>query len=288
MKGSFSEDPCLAEALFDLLDSVFPGLRESAARIRALGVRWESVSIPFVRLEGGRVVSHVGLIELPLVLLGKEVPVGSIHAVATAPECRRRGHYRGLIEEALSYCAGRYETVILTTGHPDYFEPFGFRYIREHLASVRFNWTGGGAGLRLINPDDEADINLLNRLLESRAPVSRVVGVVKEKAVFCFGEGHHPLHYAKDLDAIVCLEIEGKRLKLFDVVAPRLPTLRALLEKIPQPIEEVAMHFAADRFVSDADVTPYLLDHDGPSYLMVRGPFAAEGQPFTLPRSART
>jgi len=288
MKGSFSEDPHLGGALFDLLDSVFPGLREGAERARVLGARWESVSTPFVHLEDDRVVSHVGVIELPLVVLGQTVPVGSIHAVATDREHRRRGHYRSLIEEALKSCAGRYGTVVLTTAYPKYFEPFGFRHIPEHLFSVRCYWPGGGGGMRLFNPDDEADAGLLSRLLESRAPVSRVVGVVKEKAVFCFNEGRRPLYYAKDLDAIVCLEIEGTRLKLFDVVAPRLPTLRALLEKIPQPIEEVAMHFAADRFVSDADVTPYLLDHDGPSYLMVRGPFAAEGQPFTLPRSART
>ena len=39
---------------------------------------------------------------------------------------------------------------------------------------------------------------------------------------------------------------------------------------------------------SAAEVTPHVLDHGGPSYLMARGTFAAEAEPFTLPRSART
>ena len=45
LKRAFSEDPGLSEQLFDLLDSVFPGVREVAQNARALGASWESVSI---------------------------------------------------------------------------------------------------------------------------------------------------------------------------------------------------------------------------------------------------
>jgi len=48
VKCSFAEDPGLAGRLFDLLDVVFPGLRDHARRIAALGAPWESVSTPFV------------------------------------------------------------------------------------------------------------------------------------------------------------------------------------------------------------------------------------------------
>jgi hypothetical protein len=53
-------------------------------------------------------------------------------------------------------------------------------------------------------------------------------------------------------------------------------------------VEEVAAHFATDRFTTEAVAKEYILDHDGPSYLMARGPFPAETEAFTLPRSART
>jgi hypothetical protein len=67
----------------------------------------------------------------------------------------------------------------------------------------------------------------------------------------------------------------------------RLP-LAAIVERVPYPVEEVAICFSPDRLAVNAEAKPYLFDHDGPSYLMVRGPFAAEGHAFTLPRSART
>jgi len=288
LKRSFSEDPALSEQLFDLLDSVFPGVRQVAQNARDLRASWESVSTPFVCFEQGRAVSHVGVIELSLVLQGDIVKVGSIHGVATLPNYRGRGLFRKAMEAALEHCASRYETLILTTEHPEYFEPFGFRVVREHLFTSEANSTGKADGFRLIDSKVDDDIVLLHRLLETRQPVSNVLGVVNEKAVFCFNEGSRPLQYAKDLDVIVCLEIEGTLLKLFDIVGPRIPTLAQILERLRQHVEEVEICFSPDRLEVEARVMPYLLDHDGPSYFMVRGPFSAEGEAFTLPRSART
>jgi len=288
MQYAFSSDPTLSTRLFDLLDTVFPGMRQVADNARALGAPWEAVSTPFLVCEGQRVLSHVGVIELSLILLGEKVIVGSIHGVATHPDCRRRGYYRQVIEEALRYCEQRYATQILTTEHPEYFEPFGFRVVQEHGFTVRLRSTGQRDGLRLYNPHDAQDIALLHCLLETRIPVSQVVGVVNEKAVFCFNEGSRPLYYVADLDVLLCLEQEGTHLKIFDVVGPRIPSLAAIVERIPHTVEEVTLCFSSDRLGVDAEAKPYVFDHDGPSYFMVRGPFKAEGHTFTLPRSART
>jgi len=271
-----------------LIDTVFPGLRQVALHARALGAPWESVSTPFVTREGTRVLAHVGVIELSLIVLGEQVTVGSIHGVATQPDCRRHGHYRQLIEEALYYCDQRYATQILTTEHPEYFEPFGFRVVQEHGFTVHYHPTQHGNGMRLLDLSCAPDIALLHRLLETRVPVSQAVGVVNEKAVFCFNEGSRPLYYAEDLDVMLCLEQEGTHLTLFDVVGPQIPPLLAIVERIPQRVAEVSICFTPDRLSVQAEARPYLFEHDGPSYFMVRGPFAAEGHPFSLPRSART
>jgi GNAT superfamily N-acetyltransferase len=288
MQGSWARDPDLREALFDLLDTVFPGLRRTARLAAGLGAPWEDASTPFVRIERGRVLSHVGVLEIPLVLLGRPVAVGSIHGVATHPEHRRRGLYRGLMEEALRYCQERWATQILTTEHPEYFVPFGFRVVGEHCFVVRPSWPGGGTGVRLLDVHAAPDVALLQRLLATREPVSQVVGVGAEKTVFCFNEGRRPLHYAADLDALLCLERHDRRLLLYDVVAPRIPPLDAIRPLWPQPVDEVVVCFAPDRLGVETEARAYLLDHDGPSVLMVRGPFAAAGHAFTLPRSART
>ena len=288
MRRSFSEDPSLSERVFDLLDTVFPGVRRVAQNAAALGASWESVSTPFVHIEHGRAVSHVGVIELSLVLLGRIVTVGSVHGVATHPHARRRGHYRRLMEEVLEYCATRFETLILTTEHPEYFAPFGFRVVQEHLFTVKCDAVEGRDGFCVLDPSDAGDVALLQRLLQERQPVSQVVGVVNEKAVFCFNEGSRPLHYAPDLDVVVCLEMDARLLKLFDIVGPAVPPLVHVLERIPQRFDEVEICFNPDRLAVQATPTAAVFDHDGPSYLMVRGPFAADGRAFTLPRSART
>jgi hypothetical protein len=145
-----------------------------------------------------------------------------------------------------------------------------------------------GKGLRLLDTQESEDLALLQGLLERRERVSNVVGVVNEKAVFCFNEGSRPLHYAADLEVILCMEIEGTRMRLFDIVGPRIPSLASLFDQIPPAIDEIEICFSPDRLSVEAEARPYLFDHDGPSYLMVRGPFASETQPFTLPRSART
>lgn len=76
--------------------------------------------------------------------------------------------------------------------------------------------------------------------------------------------------------------------KLFDIVGPQVPSLPGLLEMIPYNVEEVMINFSPDKLSVEAEPVFHLFDHDGPSYLMARGPFDAEGHLFSLPRSART
>lgn len=288
MNLSFSKDLSLSARLFDLLDVVFPGIKQVASNARAMGASWESVSTPFICFEGEQAISHVGVIELPLVLLGRQVKVGSIHGVATQPHYRGRGYFRQAIESALHYADSRYETLILTTEHPEYFQPFGFRVVSEHLFRFKPDSKEGRDQMRLLDTGNASDIELLHRLLETREPVSNVVGVSSEKGVFCFNEGSRPLYYIRELDIMVCLEIEGRQLRLFDIVGPNVPSLAALLERVPYSFEEVLINFSPDKLSIEAEPIFHLFDHDGPSYFMARGPFDAEGHAFSLPRSART
>lgn len=282
---SFSQDPTLSDRLFNLLETTFPGISGTAESGRTLGASWEAASTPFIRFHDDLAVTHVGVLKIPMRLMGKTVTVGGIHAVCTRPDFRRRGYYREVMEEVLDYCANRYDTLILTTAQSELYEPFGFRVVGEHIFITKCDEAGSSDRFRLLNTSDPNDLKLLHRLLETREPVSNIVGIVNEKAVFCFNEGSSPLYYAQDLDLIVVMEIENTQLKLFDLVGTRICTLEAILERIPQRIEEVVIYFSPDRLGVDAQAFSHKLDGD--SLLMVRGSFAAEGERFMLPRSAR-
>lgn len=286
-KRSFSEDPTLSDQLFNLLETAFPGIGISRAAEtgRMLGAAWEDASTPFIRFQNDIAVTHVGVVEIPMQIMGQTVTVGGIHAVCTHPEFRRRGYYREVMTEVLDYCASRYDTLILTTAQPEFYQPFGFRVVKEHIFSTKSDSRDWNNGFQLLNTEDPHDLKLLHRLLETREPVSNIVGVLHEKAVFFVNEGTKPLHYAEDLDLIISIEIENTQLKLFDVVGTRMCNLAAILDRIPQRIEEVITYFSCDRLGGDFQAFSHVFEGD--SLLMVRGLFAAEDQQFMLPRSAR-
>ena len=288
MRKSFATDSTLFDRLFALLDQVFPGVLGVAINARALGGSWESASTPFLREKNGKVLAHVGLIELPLILMGEPTRVGTIHGVATHPDHRHRGYFRELIEQAIEYGHERYETLILTTEHPEYFQPFGFREVQEHRFSLKCDIEPTAHEFRLIDTTLKQDVDLLQRLLSTRTPISNIAGVVEERAIFSFNEGSRPLHYSQELDVLACWEIVGSRLVLFDLVGPKVPSISDVVARVPKQISEVDFRFTPDRIAPESQPIAFLFDHDGPSHLMVRGPFASDGHLFCLPRSART
>jgi GNAT superfamily N-acetyltransferase len=284
---SFSDDPTLSQKLFSLLEIAFLGLgiKDSAETASSLGAPWESASTPFIRLQDDLAVTHVGVLEIPMRLMGENITVGGIHGVCTRPEWRRRGYYREVMQEALDYCDRRYETLILTTGQPELYQPFGFRIVPEYIFTRHCDSIATTNGFRQLKTSNVDDVKLLLLLLETRQPVSNILGVVNEKALFCVNEGSKPLHYAEELDAIACMEIENNQLKLFDIVSSKTHPLSAILERIPQHVEEVSVYFGCDLLEGNFQASPHILDGD--SLLMVRGKFPPEGQKFMLPRSAR-
>ncbi|AUT01065.1 hypothetical protein CLI64_12000 [Nostoc sp. CENA543] len=81
------------------------------------------------------------------------------------------------------------------------------------------------------------------------------------------------------------MSIENHQLHLFDLVTIQRCSLSQILAIIPQTIEEIFIYFSTELLNLEHSTTvPYLFDY---SVLMVRGVFAAEGENFMLPRSAR-
>jgi predicted N-acetyltransferase YhbS len=299
LRRDYSRDPTLGDRVFELLGIVFPEI--PLARHRALaerfGAPWEAASTPFVHEAAGRVVSHVGLLTLPLLVRGRLVAAGGVHGVATHPDRRRRGLYRALMEELLGFASERYDTLVLTTARPDYFEPFGFRVVPERIFTLR---APPPARRRLetrrLDLADPADRALMHRLLDQRAPLSDVLCLgPAEKCVWGFYEAASVLTYAPSLDLALIAEQSGRLLRIIDVIASRVPTLDSVLETWGMPVSEVLAFLNPDRMGGSFEAAPHdlaggprSLDPGGDNtWLMARGPFPAEGLPLMLPRPAR-
>ena len=286
-RRAWSEDPQLLPRVFELLDLCFPGAGLPAKErvARSLGARWDEISTPFALFENGRLVSHVGVLEHRLVVNGRPLRVGGIHAVATHPEQRRRGHGRAVLEEALAWCDERWDALELSTAEPRLYEPFGFRELRESRFVGAVRRAPGRDGLCPLDRADARDLERLRGLLAEREPVSQRLGVAEPGPVFLFVTANAPLWRVPALEAVVSLALERGTLRLYDVVARSLPTLEALLAEIPQALARVEVYFAPDKLAADLVAEEHVLGGD--DRFMVRGAFPEPDGPFMLPVSAR-
>jgi len=291
--------PALDPRLAALFGRVWRGLPAAAERAAALGFRWTDVSTPFVRWDGDRAIAHVGVIDVPLILEGRRVHIGSVHAVCTDPELRGRGHCRALLEEALAFCDARYETVMLTTLIPDLYAKFGFRPLREHGFTRALTFPRPSRpvpALRALSADAPDDVALLRRLLAERTPVSARVGSLEAGTVLVvallltWGDVSR-VYYHEALDVITVHEVHDRTLLLYDVVGRALPPLARLTASIDA--DRVIVFFPPERlgdgFVAEPwdPARAHILGYGDDTILMARGPFVDNG-PFMLQPLSRT
>lgn len=287
-------DATLGDRVFDLLEVVFPGVGAGRANGAAFGAAWESASTPFVAERSGRIVAHVGLMPMPLHARGRTLRCGGVHGVATDPDHRRRGYFRRLMEELLVDGSARFDTLILTTAHREYFEPFGFRVVPESVFRYR-SPVGGREPSRVLDLARPEDFTRMHGLLDERTPVSDVLGVGPEKGCWAFYEYRSPIRFLPDADVAVIAELTGQTLRLYDVIGRSMPSIERIVAAFPGPVSEVVAYLAPDRLGGaflpephDRLGGPEALEPGTPDLVfMVRGPFPAEGWPLMLPRPGR-
>jgi GNAT superfamily N-acetyltransferase len=289
--------PVVDPRLAALFARVWPTLPGAAARAGTLGFRWNDVSTPFVRWDGDRAVAHVGVIEVPLVLHGRRVRIGSVHAVCTDPDRRGRGHCRALLEEALAFCEARYETVMLTTLIPDLYAEFGFRTLPEHVfvRTLTAPRSADAASAPRTLSTDSDDVALLRRLLAGRVPVSAHVGSLEDGTVLVvdllltWGDFSR-VHYHEALDVVTVHEVHDRTLVLYDVVGCAIPSLEQLTARLDA--DRVVIFFPPDRLGDGFTPEPWdparasTLGYGDDTVLMARGPFVES--PFMLQPLSRT
>ena len=264
-----------------LLDRSFPGIRSNIERYESLGFSWDS-SKPFIKTMHGEAVSHVGLMELKLCTQGKERTIGALHAICTAERFRRQGFARELIHQAVNEALMRYESVILFTEIPKFYEALSFQQVKEHRFRLPLNAPAGSSSLRPMTfPEDNA---LFLRLFKERAPLSENVwiedrgGLTAFNTLFATYPSYWSLSYSPSLNAVLSFMMEGSSLHLLDVAAKKLPSLEAIIDHMPKPVTTVYFYFSPDRFTAEAKPEPYLYDN---GYLMNCGEILSD-LPFMI------
>jgi GNAT superfamily N-acetyltransferase len=275
-------DPRRRGQLQAVLASAFPSLPTKVDAARALGFDWDAVTTPFVELVDDRIVSHVGVLDVPLRLDGRSVRVAGIHAVCTLPAYRRRGCYRRTMERALAFVEPRWELAQLYTDEPALYEPFGFEVVATRRWEADRPAGPGSAGARPIDP--AAELPALVAALSRRTPLSHRYASMDDGWLLgidaLLSTGDLSLVWrVPELDAFVAGRLEGERFTLCDVIATELPDWPALAPRLPGH-GPVRLAFTPDRFPA---AHARLLGPAQDGYYMVRGPFPLHGKDFAVP-----
>jgi len=276
---SIYADPRERDQLRSLLEATWPGLPAGFDLAARYGWPIDAVSTPFVSRVAGRIVSHVGVLELPVILGGEERSIAGLHGVCTQPGQRRRGHCRRAMEQAMAYVSSRWSAAKLTTAEPRIYEPFGFRLVPQRRFRLRVAGSRGSGS----RPVDGGDLPWMKQVLASRTPQSRrfatrdpgwLIGIDG----VLHGDGLGLFHRIDALDALVAWTLRGRSLHLLQVAALRLPALDELLAASPWSFDELVLCFAPDLLAPDAEPVPPPADEQ----LMVWGDWPSL-PPFAVP-----
>lgn len=227
-----------------------------------------------------RLVANVSLYERRLWLSGQQVVAFGVQSVATRSEWRNRGLFRDLMGRALDYADQRSDLVILGTGTPDLYRPFGFRQIEEMRFSSKLTQRSSASACRELSLDDDDDLALLNRTFANRVPTSLLASACDHPALFMLKAkltAEIRLLHLTQLDAVVAVKQDTSSLTILDIVASKIPSVDEIVSAIDFHGQQVQVHLTPDRLSWLPD-EKYPIDNG----YMVRGPFAPEGQAFML------
>jgi predicted N-acetyltransferase YhbS len=248
----YPADPELHQSTLELLGRTWTKLPAAITRARAWGAHWCELSTPFVELAAGRVVAHVGVIELPLVLDGRRRRFAGIHAVCTEVSQRRRGHMRAAMTRALAHVDAHFDGALLWANDPTLYGRFGF-VAREEAMFVGPVRGGASEGVRPLSLADADDLALLRRHLDRRVPASVRSDVVDETAPtltlidLALWQPGPSLAVVPDLDCIVVYAVRERFLDLYDVIAEQPVALGELASRLGAHIDTAIVHFTPDR-----------------------------------------
>lgn len=236
------EDAGLHASLFALFDTVWGFLRPKEALAGRLGFPWRQISTPFAVVEDGRVIAHAGLLPVPLVVDGKEVSAGAIHAVCVAADRRGEGLGRRVLEAALAAADERYPAVVLASEKEALYAKFGFAARELHVFVA--HGTRGDGGARQLDVSRPEDAALWVAAMRGRAALSDRFSVIDRGAINTFDALNRdgtsaPLWIDDRLGVVYYARVEGGRVVIDDVFAPGPIDGEALLAGLALAGDEV-------------------------------------------------
>ncbi|MUT67414.1 GNAT family N-acetyltransferase [Paenibacillus sp. NEAU-GSW1] len=206
------------------------------------------------------VVSNVSISKMNLIIGGTNQRAIQIGTVMTHPDYRGNGFSSALMKHVLETYRDECEVFYLFANDSvhHFYPKFGFTPCSEaHFSMKVAPISIVNSGLRKIDCANEEDLKMINKILQTRTPVSNQFGISDNQGIFMFYALHvfqDSIYLFEDEEAIIVYQHEGNVLHLYDVVSKYKVDLIRLLSHIGNSDTEIIQfHFTPDRFTENAN-----------------------------------
>jgi GNAT superfamily N-acetyltransferase len=224
-------------------------------------VGWDPDYVPFAFFDGDTVVALTCLYVMDMIVRGQWRRVAQVSSVATLPEYRMRGLNAELTRRSMAWAKeqGLTDTFLFSDDDATgFYEKQGFVGRSEWKTRVPVPGERN-PGYRALNYD--ADEDLIQRLVHDRTPVSNVLGSRNPRLELfhLLYENAGEPRYIEELDLLVCCEVAGHLMTVYDMIGPELPEWSRVAYLVADPqTTMVELQFSPDRLtLSGAESVEY-------------------------------
>jgi GNAT superfamily N-acetyltransferase len=245
----------------------------------------EPSSMPFAWFDAlGVCAANFSAFSMPMMVKGRRRKVAALQSGAVRPEHRGKGLYRDLMQRAFTWIdAEGFELSILYTDKPAMYEPYGFKTVPLHKFTGPAPTAGVASPARLLSMDDQGDVALLTKIINSRAPATALFAPLSHPAMFlvnAFWDRSVSLSLLESHEAVIAWRTgEGGVFQLLDIVAKAIPPFNSITASLCTGAASVECFFSPD--LLDWQATAVIDENRLP--FMVRGDLSLlPSLPFAL------
>lgn len=198
---------------------------------------WTDRYLPYVLTEHNRVVANVSVNRIDTVWKGKERRYIQLGTVMTAPEYRKQGLSKWLMEEVLRDWKGKSDAVYLYANNAvlDFYPKFGF--VKEEEFQVQRPVSPRRGDFERLDMDDRNSRELLKRCYLAGNPFSELpsrnnFGLLM---FYCGGFMKEKVFYSRRHDTVCIAQQDGETAECYDIFGRPAAGLDAILEELASP-----------------------------------------------------
>lgn len=217
-------------ALNDLIGDVF-GI--SFAEWDKAGY-WDTDFVPNTAFDkdGTMAIANVSVYSLDMIIAGQPCRVAQICSCATCEDHRNSGIGSKLLCDTLARVQATHDLVFVMSSDRaiSFYRRQGFVPLLEQIPTLLANRTKPKPGCVRLDADSKDDLALIFDLAKRRSPVSQSCGVLTPGLLMFHVINVLPgcLYHIPDLSCVVLMKRRGRRLRIFDIVAQKMPTFTEL------------------------------------------------------------